>query len=150
MRSFLLLAVLPIPRVVAFSFNAYDLGFHGIYPRQRFHSVDFEAPMPKITQWDSRCDFGNLLLTPRGPSVSGLARGPVILDARGNLIWMDNNKFEQAMNLNVQNYKGQDYLTFWTTKKQNSHAKHSKKSYVMVGLITFPFHVHGYTSNLLA
>ncbi|CZR69900.1 uncharacterized protein PAC_19800 [Phialocephala subalpina] len=132
MRSFLLFAALPVPWVATFSFNAYDLGFHGMYPRQHFHSVDFEAPAPKITQWDSACDPGNLLLTPRGPLVTGPARGPVILDARGNLIWMDNDKFKQAMNLNVQKYKGKDYLTFWTKSKKNSNAKHSKKSYVLL------------------
>jgi hypothetical protein len=135
MRSLLVLAAFTVPWVAAFSFNAYDLGFHGIYPRQHFHSVDLEAPAPKITQWDSRCDSGNLFLTPRGPYVTGHARGPVILDARGNLIWMNNNEFEQAMNLNVQKYKGQDYLTFWTKRtKRNkkSHPKQPKKSYVLV------------------
>jgi hypothetical protein len=45
---------------------------------------------------------------------------------------MENQQFEQAMNLNVQQYKGQDYLTFWTKKKKTSHSKHSKKSYVLV------------------
>jgi hypothetical protein len=138
MRSSLLFAALPVPLVSAFSWNAYDLGFHGIYPRQHFHSVDFEAPKTKITQWDSRCDSGNLLfMTPRGPSVTGAARGPVILDARGNLIWMDNHKFEQAMNFNVQQYKGKDYLTFWTKTKKTKNKKHSKKSYVMVGATPF-------------
>ncbi|KAE8442498.1 hypothetical protein EG329_003279 [Mollisiaceae sp. DMI_Dod_QoI] len=146
MRSFLLFPALPIPWVAAFSFNAYDLGFHGMYPRQHFHSVDFEPPAPKITKWSSECDSGNLLLTPRGPLVSGPARGPVMLDAKGNLIWMDNDKFEQAMNLNVQKYKGQDYLTFWTKKKKSSHAKHSKKSYVMLNSsyeVAYTVHPHG-------
>ncbi|OAL37428.1 hypothetical protein AYO20_03277 [Fonsecaea nubica] len=132
MRSFLFFAALPIHWVTAFSFNAYDLGFRGIYPRQHFHSVDLEAPAPRITQWDSRCDSGNLFLTPRGPFVNGAARGPVILDARGDLVWMEHDKFEQAMNLNVQKYKGEDYLTFWTKTKKKRHPKHSKKSYVML------------------
>ncbi|KAI1611574.1 ASST-domain-containing protein [Exophiala viscosa] len=101
MRSSLLFAALFLSWVGAFSFNTYDLGFHGLYPRQHFHTVDFEPPAPKITRWDSRCDSGNLLLTPRGPSVRGSARGPVMLDARGNLIWMDNDNFEQAMNLDL-------------------------------------------------
>lgn len=153
MRSVLLFAALSAPWAAAFSFNAYDLGFHGIYPRQHFHSVDLEPPAPKITKWDSRCDSGNLLLTPRGPSVQGPARGPVMLDARGNLIWMDNHKFHQTLNFNVQKFKGQDYLTFWTkTKKskKHGHAKHSKKSYVLVGRSPIPFRVLGYASNLLA
>ena len=63
--------------------------------------------------------------------VSGAARGPIILDAKGELIWMNNDKWEQAMNLNVQKYKGKDYLAFWT-KTKKTKSKHSKKSYVMV------------------
>src|SRR4051812_25712262 len=134
MRSLLPLITLSMVLVWvdAFSFNAYDLGFNGLYPRRHFHSVDLEAPSPKITKWDSRCDSGNILLTPRGPWVTGRARGPVILDARGELIWMENKEFEQAMNLNVQSYMGDDYLTFWTKSKKNKYKKHSKKSYVMV------------------
>ena len=62
--------------------------------------------------------------------MTGPARGPVILDPRGNLIWMG-DQFEQAMNFNVQKYKGEDYLTFWTKTKKKGK-KHSKKSYVMV------------------
>src|SRR3954463_11111956 len=100
MKYLFLIAALRVPCIAAFSFNTYDLGFHGLYPRQHFHSVPFEPPKPKITQWDSRCGSGNLFLTPRGPSVQGSARGPVILDAKGNLIWMGSEKFEQAMNLN--------------------------------------------------
>lgn len=68
--------------------------------------------------------------------MNGAARGPVILDSNGEMIWMDNTKWEQAMNFNVQKYKGEDYLTFWTkTKKKtkkNGKVKKSKKSFVMV------------------
>ena len=39
--------------------------------------------------------------------------GPVIMDARGELVWME-DKFGQAMDFKMQHYKGQDYLTFWT------------------------------------
>lgn len=141
MKYFLLFAALAEPWAAAIAWNAYDLGFHGLYPRHRFHSVDFEAPEPKITRWDSRCDSGNLLLTPRGPLVTGAARGPVMLDAHGNLIWMDNHQFEQVMNLRAQKYKGEDYLTFWTKNKKTKktkHAKHSKTSYVLVGPVSTP------------
>ena len=137
MRPAQFVAALGAPLVAGFSFNAYDLGYYGLYPRQHFHSVDLEPPKPVTTKWDSRCNSGNLLLTVRGPSVRGLARGPVILDPKGELIWMDNHKFHQAMNLNVQKYKGQDYVTFWTKHKgkktkKNGDPKH-KKSFVMVG-----------------
>ncbi|OWP04242.1 hypothetical protein B2J93_9310 [Marssonina coronariae] len=103
-----------------------------------FHSVNLEPLQPVITQWDARCDYGNLFFTVRGPSVQGLARGPVITDARGELVWMDNDQFHQAMNLNVQRYRGEDFLTFWTKhdhskrKKKNGARKKSKKSFVML------------------
>ncbi|EXJ85487.1 hypothetical protein A1O1_05851 [Capronia coronata CBS 617.96] len=133
MRLSLLLAVLPAPWVTASWFNAYDLGFYGLYPRQRFHSVDLEAPLPKITQWDARCDPGSLLFTPRGPAVKGQARGPVMLDANGQLIWMDNNQFEQSMNFKVQRFKGEEYLTFWTKTEKHKRPKGvPKKSYVLL------------------
>ena len=124
MRFFRLFAALPVSSVAAFSFNGYDLGFQGLYPRQHFQSVDFEPPATKITQWDPKCDSGHLFLTPRGPWVTGAARGPIITDPKGNLIWMNNGKFEQAMNLNVQEYQGENYLTFWT--KSTNHKKHKK------------------------
>ncbi|KAH8811268.1 ASST-domain-containing protein [Xylogone sp. PMI_703] len=130
MRSFLLFAALPASLAAGFSFNAWDLGFSGLYPRRHFHSVDLEAPAPKFTHWDDRCDPGHLLLTPRGPSVTGKARGPVILDARGNLIWMETDKFQQALSLEVQKYKGEDYLTFWMKTKTKKNK--TKKSYVML------------------
>lgn len=138
MKLVLFFAALPAPLVAAFSWNAYDLGFKGRYPRQHFQSVDLQPPKPVITQWDSRCDYGNLFLTPRGPSVKGPARGPVILDPKGNLIWMGSGKFEQTLNFDVQTYKGKDYLTFWnkeTKVKKKSHKKHNVKSYVMVRTI---------------
>jgi hypothetical protein len=132
MKSSFFFATLSVPFIAAFSFNAYDLGFLGLYPRQHFYSVDLEAPAPKITEWNSGCESGKLFLTPRGPLVTGRARGPVILDPRGNLIWMDNDQFTQAMNFNVQKYKGEDYLTFWTKSKKGTHKGHPKKSYLMV------------------
>jgi hypothetical protein len=120
------LALLPL-FVQAFSWSAYDLGPHGIYPTQKYVSVDFLSPNPKITHWDSRCEDGNILLSPRGKAVP--SPGPVMLDARGNLIWME-DRFGQVMNFQVQKYKGQDYLTFWMG---TDHAAHSNGSYLLVG-----------------
>lgn len=104
----LLLAAIHTSLVVAFSFSSYDVGLRGIYPRRHYHTVNFEPPALRITRWDSRCDYGSLFITPRGPWVSGAARGPAILDAKGELIWMDNTVFSQSMNLNVQTYKGKN------------------------------------------
>ncbi|KAJ5037953.1 uncharacterized protein L3040_006829 [Drepanopeziza brunnea f. sp. 'multigermtubi'] len=117
-----------------FSFNLYDLGFRGLYPHQHFQSTDLEPLKPVITQWDEECDNGNLFFTVRGPHVQGFARGPVITDARGELVWMDNDRFREAMNLNVQRYRGEDFLTFWTKHKKTRKdgTVKSRKSFVML------------------
>ena len=112
--------------VRAFSWSAYDFGFSGIYPTQKFVSVDFLSPSPKFTQKDSKCDRGNILLSPRGKAVP--SPGPVMLDSSGNLIWTE-AKFGQAMNFQVQKFNGEDYLTFW---RGTDHAAHANGSYVLV------------------
>lgn len=88
----------------------YDLGLHGAYPTQSYFSFDLLAPRVKILQWDARCDQRMTLLTPRGLSIP--TPGLVVLDARGNLVWME-EKWGMATDLQVQQYQGNAYLTFW-------------------------------------
>lgn len=38
--------------------------------------------------------------------------GPIILDNEGNLVWMG-TEYGQAMDVKVQKYRGNDYITFW-------------------------------------
>lgn len=55
-------------------------------------------------------------------SVQGTADpdpGPTLLDAKGELVWKT-NEFGVAMNLKAQRYRGEQYLTFWTGKKEGS------------------------------
>jgi hypothetical protein len=87
--------------VRALSFSAYDLGFHGIYPSQNYLTLGHPSPWIQNSQWDSRCesDGALVLLSPRGVHVPN--PGPVIVDARGRLVWSE-GKFGQAMNLQVQ------------------------------------------------
>lgn len=127
--KFAIFATLPAA-VRALSFSAYDLGFHGIYPTQNYLTLGRPSPWVQISQWDSRCESDGVvvLLSPRGVYVPN--PGPVIVDARGELIWLE-GKYGQAMNLQVQKYKGQDYLTFWSG---TSHGAHSNGSYYMVSL----------------
>ncbi|KAG4441066.1 hypothetical protein IFR05_003420 [Cadophora sp. M221] len=125
--SFALLTALPAA-VRAFSLNAYDLGFYGVYPTQNYVSLGHPTPWAQISQWDPQCDNDGslILLSPRGVNVPN--PGPVILDPRGNLVWSE-GKFGQAMNLQVQRYKGEDFLTFWSG---TSHGPHSNGSYYML------------------
>ncbi|RMD42051.1 hypothetical protein DV735_g3095, partial [Chaetothyriales sp. CBS 134920] len=61
-----------------------------------------------------KCEDGYVFLAPKGPSVKD--RGPMILDSAGNLVWMS-NQYLMSMDLNVQTYKGKQYLTFWTGRQ---------------------------------
>ncbi|KAI9736277.1 MAG: hypothetical protein M1834_001163 [Cirrosporium novae-zelandiae] len=98
----------------------YDLGLYGAYPWQTYDSVDLVSPQLNVLQWDDRCDDRYTLLTPRGISVP--APGPMIIDAKGNLVWME-KRFGEAMDLKIQNYKGEDYLTFWAGKDDGTHGR---------------------------
>ncbi|KAL4911926.1 ASST-domain-containing protein [Aspergillus aurantiobrunneus] len=51
------------------------------------------------------------LLAPRGEGVA--ARGPTILDQHGEIVWASEAEYGAAYNLDVQEYKGESYLTFW-------------------------------------
>lgn len=91
----------------------YDRGLFGIYPRQWYKSFKQGAPLLNFLQWDDRCDTGMTFMAPRGVMV--YHPGPVIMDAKGELVWME-DKYGQAMDFKMQHYKGQDYLTFWRGK----------------------------------
>lgn len=88
----------------------YDLGIFGAHPTLSFKSFDIEAPELSIARWDSRCEDGYVMLSPRGRFYP--EPGPLIYDHGGELVWIE-RRFGMVMDLNVQRYKGQDYLTFW-------------------------------------
>ncbi|KAJ4516435.1 hypothetical protein HRR81_005974 [Exophiala dermatitidis] len=54
--------------------------------------------------------------------------GPIIMDARGELVWME-DRYGQAMDFKVQQYRGHDYLTFWTGEDSGTFGT---GSYVML------------------
>ncbi|TKA34244.1 hypothetical protein B0A50_00224 [Salinomyces thailandicus] len=96
--------------------EAVDNGTYGYYPRRTFATFDEIAePRTNFVQWSEKCDDGLLyFLTPRGYTLP--KPGPIILDRYGEMIWAHHfsNKFGgQAYDLKVQEYKGEQYLTFW-------------------------------------
>lgn len=96
--------------------EAVDNGTYGYYPTRSYATAEgLRAPETNFLQWNERCDDGLLyFITPRGHSLPD--PGPMILDRRGELVWGRHfeNKFGgQAYDFMVQQYKGQDYLTFW-------------------------------------
>lgn len=92
----------------------YDLGFFGPYRLQNYVSFNLTSPQGSIVQWDDSCDNGYIFLDPSGPSPKH--RGPLIVDAKGNLVWTS-DQFETTTNLKLQQYKGEEYLTFWSGQK---------------------------------
>ncbi|KAI2887513.1 hypothetical protein CBS63078_4526 [Aspergillus niger] len=96
----------------AFSWHGlwYDLGFLGPHPTLKYESFDQESPEVNVLRWDPRCEEGYVFLSPRGHSYPD--PGPLVYDNQGNLVWIE-REFGQIMDLKVQHYMGEDYLTFW-------------------------------------
>ncbi|EEY18402.1 conserved hypothetical protein [Verticillium alfalfae VaMs.102] len=88
----------------------YDWGVYGAYPQVHYESLGASSPWPNVLRSDPKCDDGLLFMAPRGRSVQ--TPGPMILDQQGNLVWM-NTEWGQAMDVKVQSYQGEDYITFW-------------------------------------
>lgn len=93
-----------------------DNGKGGSYPvLPKFASSELRAPRVNFETWTSYCDDGlNYFITPRGWKVKN--PGPMILDPAGNLIWakhFDNEFGGQAYDFKVQQYHGEQVLTFW-------------------------------------
>lgn len=103
----------------------YDAGLYGAYIGQHYQSFDLIPPQVNFLTQES-CDPTYTFLSPRGNSVP--AAGPLVLDAEGELIWME-DRWGQAMDLRVQEYKGEDYITFW---RGSDSGTHGTGTYLMV------------------
>lgn len=95
--------------------EAYDRGTFGSYPSQGYQSSELRGPRVNILTSSDRCYNNDTLvfLNPRGHNVVP-GPNPMILDQAGNLIWtLDGREFGETYNLNVQEWNGEQYLTFW-------------------------------------
>lgn len=88
----------------------YDWGWHGAYPHVEYESFGAVSPRPNLVSQSDRCDDSFIFIEPRGHYVG--TPGPVVLDNDGNLVWME-TRWGQVMDLKVQRYKGENYITFW-------------------------------------
>ncbi|KAI5202138.1 hypothetical protein E4T39_04883 [Aureobasidium subglaciale] len=96
----------------SWSSTAYEWGLLGRYPQQSFKSAPLRPPLTNTVRWDEQCAQGYTLLSLRGTAVSDPAA--IMLDGHGDLVWMDESFGPYVMNLKVQVYKGEQYLTFWS------------------------------------
>ncbi|KAG9253765.1 ASST-domain-containing protein [Emericellopsis atlantica] len=94
--------------------HLYDWGWYGLFPYTTFKSYA-KGGIPRVNflSWDERCTNGYYLYTPKGRAVPKDQAGPRIMDGKGNLVWSGVEDFGQAADLQVQEYKGKKYLTFW-------------------------------------
>ncbi|KXS93748.1 hypothetical protein AC578_9942 [Pseudocercospora eumusae] len=114
--------ILPLLAVLFPSWDPliFDLGVFGAYPLAHYASFDLAGPQARQILWNDTCDAGNILLTPNGPAVT--RPGPMILDAKGELIWTSDD-FGATANLKVQQYEGEDFLTLWSGEKAATSGK---------------------------
>lgn len=108
--------VFVVPQLLRFDFRLglswYDLGAHGFGPSRGYVSFENESPVLQIVEPEGSagCDSRYTFFAPRGDSVP--QPGPMILDAQGELVWMKQT-WETAQDFRVQQYRGEDYLTYW-------------------------------------
>ncbi|CZR65053.1 uncharacterized protein PAC_14953 [Phialocephala subalpina] len=116
-----------------FQSSDFDTGKLGPYPNHTFISrPDLVAPSLNIVKWNDSCDDGlYTFISLRGDKVDpGLGQqGPMILDSKGDLVWM-NNTYGETYDFAVQRFEGEDYLTFW--QGQGRKDGHSTGVYVML------------------
>lgn len=112
-----LLALVAIPcqadQAPFYADSKYNDAEYGFYVTQTFKSSPQVTGVPVVNFMEpfTRCDDGSyLLITPRGKVAEST---PMILDVNGSLVWAATKKYGQVYNLQVQSYKGQEYLTFW-------------------------------------
>ncbi|KAI0400900.1 Arylsulfotransferase-domain-containing protein [Xylaria palmicola] len=107
----------------------YELGFYGLYPTKTFKSSPLRPPLLSFPTWDEEnCSDGYYLIAQKGKLVSN--PGPTIFDSRGDLVWADDS-YGVVFNLQIQTYKGEDYLTFWSSPEGSSHG-YGRGTYYML------------------
>ena len=103
--------------IPALQTSFYDLAVYGAYPTENYVSFNLSGPAANIVRWDRSCEDGLVLVSPNGKSVAD--PGPMIVDARGELVWMA-KKYGTVMNFRMQQWQGRPHLTFWAGQKTGS------------------------------
>lgn len=111
--------------------SEFDAGDYGAYPNRTYITrPDIISPRLNILQADPRCDDGlYTMISLRGDKVHISGQSPMIHDTKGNLVWM-NASYGETFGLNVQRYRGVDYLSFW--QGDDSVGGHGEGVYILV------------------
>jgi hypothetical protein len=131
-RLLFLLALL-VPETLAdvspfFNDAEFDSGEYGPYPVKTYMSTNIVSPRLNYLQSHRECDNGQYtLLTLRGNKIP--EPGAIILDPAGNLVWWVGG-YQQVYNMMAQEYRGEQYLTFWAG--DDTVGGHGAGTYYMV------------------
>jgi hypothetical protein len=110
----------------------YEAGAYGESPTQKYKSTNIVSPHLNVLQWDSACDDGfYIMFTPRGGAVK--EPGAMIMNSRGDLVWWKGG-YNEVYNLQVQEWKGDHYLTFWAG--DDTVGGHGAGFYYMVSVVS--------------
>jgi len=95
----------------------FDKAKFGIFSETKYKSTKLVGPRFLRRTWDEeKCKSDDYyFFAPRGMLVGH--PGPMIVDSDGSLVW-HSNAWPVAYGLNVQSYRGEDYLTFWSGNDQ--------------------------------
>lgn len=116
--------------------SRFDSGRAGQWPNQKFVSdTTATAPIVNLVRYGDQCQDGLFtFISPYGGSVP--SPGPMILDQDGHLVW--GKSWGRTYNMNVQTYKGEDFITFWVGN--DGLVGHGEGTYYMVGLFQSSVH----------
>ncbi|EMC95695.1 hypothetical protein BAUCODRAFT_499289 [Baudoinia panamericana UAMH 10762] len=102
-----------------FQSGEYNAGEYGKYVTQNFITANVTVPRLNVNRPFTNCDDGSyLFIAPRGEVANSSV---CILDASGSLVWCTSDFPGQAYNLQVQEYRGQKYLTYWAGNNSLGH-----------------------------
>ena len=121
--------------------KAYDNGKFGDFPVVEYKTSTLQGARANFYDHGGNCSEDGLyvFLTPRGSAVQ--QPGPMVLDAKGNLVWT-NPQYREPYNLNKQTYRGEDYLTFWAG--DDGVRGHGSGMYYMVSRLLFSIFETGF------
>lgn len=112
----------------------YEIGWYGVAPVRKYHSLDQTVTQIEFLRQDSRCSQDYIFLAPRGPNVD--SPGGIIVDANGELIWRQPTLGGDTQDFRPQRFHDQDVLTFWS-----GHVGSGRKqgAWYIVGSSSFTF-----------
>lgn len=91
--------------------DAYERGELGAHPQVRFRSTEMTAPLVHVEHDHPNCDRSEYVALSYGTETDA-GNKAMLLDSNGDLVWSHSER-GNIHNVQVQQYKGRDYITFW-------------------------------------